>query len=94
MTAVEQTKKQRLDVRLAEDVKRLIEEAASCMGQSVSAFAVSALAEKARSVVSQHRAIALSARDRDRFLAALEADTEPTKRLKRAARRHAGSVIT
>jgi len=94
MTPVEQSKKQRLDVRLAADIKRLIEEAASCMGQSVSAFAVAALAEKARSVVSQHTAITLSARDRDKFLAALEADAEPGKRLRHAAGRHAGSVIT
>jgi uncharacterized protein (DUF1778 family) len=83
-----------LDFRLDEDLKKLIEQAAGFLGQSVSAFAVSTLAEKARQVVEDHTVVRLSDRDRDKFLATLEAGAEPNRRLKRAAARHRRSVAT
>ena len=82
----------RLDFRLDEEVKGLIEQAAQFLGQSVSAFAVATLAERARKVVEDHTTIRLSNGDRDRFLSALAADTKPNRRLKRAAQRHKRSV--
>jgi len=44
----------RLNFRLPADLKTTIEEAAACLGQSVSDFAVSTLAQTARNVIAQH----------------------------------------
>lgn len=84
--------KTRLDVRLAADHKDLIERAASILGQSVSAFAVSTLVKEAGQVVEQLAALQLSNRDRDAFLAALDNPPEPSDRLRRAAQNHAALV--
>ena len=82
----------RLDVRLAADHKNLIEQAASLLGQSVSAFAVSTLVSEAGRVVEQSTAIRLSNRDRDIFLAALDNPSEPNAHLRQAAKLHAMHV--
>lgn len=82
----------RLDVRLAADHKDLIEQAASLLGQSVSAFTVSTLVREAGQVVEQLAALQLSNRDRDTFLAALDNPPEPSSRLRRAAKHHATRV--
>ena len=83
------TRSQRLDVRLAADLKATIEEAAARTGQTVSDFVVSTLAERAHTVNSQWRQIELSNRDWAIFQAALEdTDTEPNETLKQAAGRY------
>lgn len=82
----------RLDVRLDSRNKRMIEEAAGLLGQSLSAFTVSTLVREAESVVEQFGLIRLSDRDRDAFLAALDKPPKPNVRLRRAARRHARQV--
>ena len=43
----------RLNFRLPAELKTTIEEAAACLGQSVSDFAISSLAQTARSVIEQ-----------------------------------------
>ncbi|MBI3465293.1 MAG: DUF1778 domain-containing protein [Planctomycetes bacterium] len=75
----------RLQLRLPADLKREIEEAAAHLGQSVSEFAVSTLVQVARDVNEQQKVTKLSNRDRDIFLAMLEADREPNKALIEAA---------
>ncbi len=82
----------RLDVRLAADHKDLIEQAATLLGQSVSAFTVSTLVREAGQVVEQLTALQLSNRDRNAFLAALDNPPEPSDRLRRAAIHHATRV--
>lgn len=82
----------RLDVRLAADHKNLIEQAASLLGQSVSAFAVSTLVSEAGRVVEQSTAIRLSNRDRDIFLAVLDNPSEPNALLCKAAKHHATHI--
>jgi uncharacterized protein (DUF1778 family) len=82
-------KNQRLDVRLAADLKAILEEAAARTGQTLSDFVVSTLAEKAHAVNSQWRQLELSSRDWTVFQAALEdIDTEPNEALKQAAERY------
>jgi uncharacterized protein (DUF1778 family) len=77
----------RLNFRLPADLKRVIEEAASQLGQSVSEFAVSTLVQQARKVVHERNVTELSNRDRDIFLAALEkTDAKPNKALVEAAK--------
>lgn len=78
----------RLDVRLPEENKRLIEQAASYLGQSVSAFTVATLLREAGEVIERFGHLRLSDRDRDAFLAALETPPAPNSKLRDAAKRH------
>ncbi|ENI3490173.1 DUF1778 domain-containing protein, partial [Salmonella enterica] len=48
-------KKQRIDLRLNEDDKHMIEEAAAMTNQSISQFMVSTASERAAEVIDQHR---------------------------------------
>ena len=80
----------RLNVRLAEEHKKLIQRAAELLGESISAFTVSALVREAQQIVSRFSALQLS--DRDSFLAALDNPLEPNARLRKAAKAHASGV--
>lgn len=82
----------RLDVRLGEEQKKLIEQAAGVLGQTISAFTVATLVHKAEEVVERFGILRLSDRDRDAFLAALDNAPQPSAKLRNAAKRHAGQV--
>lgn len=78
-----------LNFCLPSELKEVIEEAASALGQSVSDFAVSTLVQHARSIIQQRDVTELTNRDRDRFLALLDdADFEPNQALVKAANRY------
>jgi uncharacterized protein (DUF1778 family) len=79
----------RLHVRLGADQKALIERAASYAGETLTAFTVSTLIERARRIVAERDVAGLTDRDRDRFLVLLEAPPAPTPALRRAVVRHA-----
>ena len=78
----------RLDVRLRSDNKALIEEAATLSGKTVSEYVVSTLVRQSTEVLQRHRHIRLSDRDRDQFLALLDASDEPSPALTQAARNY------
>ena len=79
----------RLNFRLPTEIKETIEEAAAHLGQTVSDFAVSTLAQTARRVIQDHNITRLSLQDRDRFAALLDdTDVEPNTALIRAAKRY------
>src|SRR5438309_10785846 len=84
----------RLNFRLAQPLKEVIEEAAAATGQTVSEFAVSTLVQAARQIVEQRDVTELTNRDRDRFLALLDDPSQkPNQALRGAAaryRRHLG----
>ena len=82
----------RLDVRLGEEQKQLIEQAAGFLGQTVSAFTVSTLVHEAEAVVEKFGMLRLSKADQEAFLAALDNPPAPNESLRRAAKRHAGQV--
>ena len=82
----------RLDVRLAGEHKKLIQQAAKLVGQTISAFTVSTLVTEAQQIVERFSSLQLSDRDRDIFLDALDNPPEPNERLRRAARAHAKGV--
>jgi uncharacterized protein (DUF1778 family) len=84
----------RLDFRLPVECKRQIERAASVQGRTLTEFAIDTLTRAARSVLEEHEAVRLSERDRQRFLAMLEADPAPNARLLAAAKRHRQIVKT
>ena len=79
----------RINVRLDSELKQIIEEAAAALGQTVTEFTVSTVVREARQVIQETQFTRLSNRDRDRFLAALDAtDSKPNEALKAAARRY------
>lgn len=77
----------RMDFRLQADHKALIEQAAALSGQTVSQFAVAAMLEAARASIERATLTELSNRDRDAFLAMLDAEAEPNAALRAAAER-------
>ena len=79
----------RINVRLPQELKRTIEEAAATLGQSVSEFAISTVVREARQILREAQVTRLSNVDRDRLLAALDAvDARPNAALKTAAKRY------
>ena len=78
----------RLDFRLNHTSRRLIDQAASLVGQSVTEFAVATLLNRARQIVQQESLRVLSDRDRDIFLVMLDEDRRPNAALRRAARKY------
>ena len=87
--ATSSTNDARINFRLPSELKQIIEQAASELGQTVSDFTVSTLVREAREVLQQTQQTRLSNKDRNLFLKALESvDSKPNKALKAAARRY------
>lgn len=79
----------RLEARVTNTDKALIEHAAFLSGDTVSGFVVSTLRRRAKDVIQQHREMDLSDRDREVLVSGLlEQDPEPNEAMKRAARAH------
>ncbi len=79
----------RINVRISSELKQTIEEAAAALGQTVSDFTISTVVREARQVIHDAQFTRLSNRDRDSFLAALDAsNAKPNDALKAAARRY------
>lgn len=92
LTVTTQTQNARLDVRLAQEHKKMIEEAAALLGQTVSTFTVATLLREAGRVMERFGTITLTRRDRDAFMALLDNPPEPNARLRRAFQEHARRV--
>ena len=75
----------RLNCRVSAEIKRRAEEAAGILGQSITAFTETALAEKAEEVFSRASRIQLSERDFQLFVKAIESAPAPTAKLRKAA---------
>ncbi|WP_258232200.1 type II toxin-antitoxin system TacA family antitoxin, partial [Klebsiella pneumoniae] len=52
-------KKQRIDLRLTDDDKSIIEEAAAISNQTITQFVVASASERAAEVIEQHRRMVL-----------------------------------
>jgi uncharacterized protein (DUF1778 family) len=78
----------RFDFRIEPARKELIEQAASLLGMSLTQFAKTAMIDRAQEVVRQRTVTVLSDRDRDIFLAALDADVKPNAAARRAAKHY------
>ncbi|MBI5495321.1 MAG: DUF1778 domain-containing protein [Deltaproteobacteria bacterium] len=76
----------RIDMRISEETKTLVERAAAAMGQTVTAFAQTALMNRAQQVLSERETTLLTARDRELFLQVL--DDKPNAVLRKAAAKH------
>lgn len=82
------TKSERLDFRVAEEQKQLIESAATLLGESVSSFAVSTLIERANNVICSHQNTILSRKDAKRFLEILDDESLPNTKLQKAFKKY------
>lgn len=71
----------RMNIRLPATIKKRIEQAAVVSGLSLTDFAISNLSESADEILERHHFRKLSNRDRDIFLAMLDADNEPNEKL-------------
>ncbi|MDM2857116.1 DUF1778 domain-containing protein [Citrobacter sp. Cpo071] len=80
-------KKQRIDLRLNEDDKHMIEEAAAMTNQSISQFMVSTASARAAEVIDQHRRLLLNEESWNLVMDAITNLPAPNDRLKRAANR-------
>ena len=82
-------KEARLNFRLSTDLKEVIEEAATAMGQSVSDYAIATLVKNSQVVLQQSQTTVLSNRDRKTFMAMLDdSDAKPNRALTEAAKRY------
>ena len=82
-------KEARLNFRLPSDLKEVIEEAATAMGQSVSDYAIATLVKSSQAVLQQSQTTVLSNRDRKTFVALLDdSDAKPNRALTEAAKRN------
>ena len=79
------TRDTRLDFRLAQEDKSLIEQAASLVGLTVSQFVASNSLEAAQRIVRDRQGIVMSQRDFDAFVAALDSDEPACERAMRGA---------
>lgn len=72
-------KKQRIDLRLTDDDKSMIEEAAAISNQSVSQFMLNSASQRAAEVIEQHRRMILTEESPTRVMDALSNPPSPVK---------------
>lgn len=80
-------KKQRIDLRLTDDDKTIIEEAAALSNQTITQFMLSSASERAAEVIEQHRRLVLSEESWNLVMDAISNPPQPNDRIKRAAKR-------
>lgn len=78
-------KTSRLEARVTEELKVLLQRAATLAGRSLSDFIVASAEEAAVRTIHDHELIRLNAEERTAFIATLLDPPEPSERLKRAA---------
>ena len=82
------SKTARLEARLTDEQKALLQHAADLTGRSLTEFVVSSAQEIAARTVREHDVLTLSGRDRQVFVDALLKPSSPSRRLRQAARRY------
>ncbi|MBC7355453.1 MAG: DUF1778 domain-containing protein [Desulfomicrobiaceae bacterium] len=85
-------KETRLHIRCDQEVRRLLDKAASYTRMSLSEFVLRHAIEQAKSVVQAHEVITLSQDDFAAFLEALDTPATANPTLQRAFARHAKHV--
>jgi len=80
-------KKQRIDLRLTDDDKTIIEEAAALSNQTITQFMVSSASQRAAEVIEQHRRLILDEESWNLVMDAISCPPQPNEKLKRATKR-------
>lgn len=91
MATIEQNNSEniaRINFRLPNEMKEVVERAAIVSGLTVTDFAIQALVERANEVLEHHEVRILSDRDRDVFLALLDEEPMPNEALRGAFAAH------
>ena len=91
--AAQQTKTERVQIRIDPVAKHMLERAAALAKTTVSAFVVNSALEAADRLISKHERLAISQRDWNRFFDALVDPPEPNAALRRAFAAH-GRLVT
>lgn len=78
----------RVGLRLSDETKQIVEQAAAVVGMTVNAFVTAQVVERSRQILTETRGLALDIEARDRFLALLDDAAEPNALLKAAGRRY------
>ena len=78
----------RINCRISPSIKARAEEAAQLLGQTITAFTETALAEKAQTVLAEQERIVLSEAQFARFVEILEDPSPPTPALVRAMKNY------
>lgn len=82
------TKNKRLEARVTEQQKELLQRAADLSGRSLTDFIVSSLQSAAEETIRTHQVIELTARSTEAFVNSLLNPPAPNERLRAAARRY------
>ncbi|TDN55390.1 uncharacterized protein (DUF1778 family) [Buttiauxella sp. JUb87] len=80
-------KKQRIDLRLTDDDKSMIEEAAAMSNQTITQFMVASASERAAEIIEQHRRLLLNKESWNLVMDAISNPPAPNERLNRAVKR-------
>jgi len=81
-------KSERLEARLNQVQKKLIQHAADLAGSSLTDFVLKASQEAAHKIIREHEVVTLTAYESERFVNALINPPAPNKALKKAAKRY------
>jgi len=87
-------KNTRLDIRTTGPAKEMLEQAASFLGTTLSAFMLEAAMSKAKDVVAQFQAITLSRKEAERFVVTLQNPPKANEKLKQLFKKHAKKAHT
>lgn len=80
-------KSERLEARLSQTQKKLIQHAADLAGRSLTDFMLAASQEAANKVIREHEVMTLTARESEHFVNALLNPPAPNRALTQAAKR-------
>ncbi len=94
MAVTANSKTQRVNLRLNEDVKHTIERAASFEGQTVSKFILASALASAEQTIHEHETMTLNKRDSEAFLNALSKPAKFNANLLSAFEEHGQRVIS
>lgn len=84
---------ERLEARIGAPQKEVIRQACELEGRSISEFVVSAAVSRAEKVIEKEQRWKLDGEQSRSFVACLLADSEPSERLKQAAKRYNDSQL-
>lgn len=88
MSEPSQAKDSRIDLRVTQEQKELLERAASLKGVSLSAYTLFYVLPAAKQDVDSHERLVLSNRDRDLFLSMMENPPKLKGKLKSAIKKY------
>jgi uncharacterized protein (DUF1778 family) len=88
MPETSKAKDSRIDLRVTQEQKELLERAAALKGVSLSAYILFYVLPAAKHEVNSHERLVLSSRDRDMFLSVMESPPELKGKLKSAIKKY------